>query len=241
MENKKLKVKSQKLITKTKKTSSLSIDVFDTKGKVVESVDLPKEIFGAKINEKLIAQYVRVYLANQRKGTASTKTRGEVSGSTRKIWRQKGTGRARHGSIKAPIFVGGGIVSGPHPRDFSLKISKKMKRLALFSALSAKLKGHGIKAVAGLEKVEPKTRLMVEIIKNLGISEKNRDILMVIPGGLAKKLENVYRAARNIEGVRIINAEMINAYEVLNNKLIVLMAAAIDTVKEKFLKEGRTA
>lgn len=230
-------VKSKKLITKTKKTNSLSIDLFDTKGKVVKSVDLPKEIFGAKINDKLMTQAVRIYLANQRKGTASTKDRGEVHGSTRKIYRQKGTGRARHGSRKAPIFVHGGIVSGPHPRDFSLKMPKKMKRLALFSALSAKIKDNEIKVVTGLETLMPKTKLMVEVIKNLGINGEKRNVLMVVPAKSAKEPENVYRAARNIEGISIINAAMLNAYEVLNNKLILLMDSALNTIKENFLKE----
>ncbi len=231
-------VKSQKLITKTKKTNGLSIDVFDTKGKVVRSVDLPKEIFGVSINNQLLAQAVRVYLANQRKGTVSTKDRGEVHGSTRKIYRQKGTGRARHGSKKAPIFVHGGIVFGPKPRDFSLKMSKKMKRLASFSALSAKQKAHEIKAVKGLDDLEPKTRLMVDVLNNLGINEKDKNILLVSSGGKAKELENIYRASRNIEGVRIINAEMLNVYDALNNKLILLMESAIDAMKNRFIKEG---
>jgi len=230
-------VKSKKLKTKTKKKSSLTLDVFDTKGKVVKSIDLPKEIFGAKINRQLLAQAVRVYLANQRKGTASTKDRGEVHGSTRKIYRQKGTGRARHGSKKAPIFVHGGIAFGPKPRDFSLKISKKMKRLAIFSALSAKKKANEIKAVKGLDSLEPKTRLMVDVLNNLGINEKDKNILLVLSGKSPKTLENIYRSARNIEGVNIINAEILNAYDALNNKLILLMESSIDHMKERFLKK----
>lgn len=237
----KVQLKTQKLRARKAKKSSLALDVFDTKGKVVRSVDLPKEIFGAKINKQLLAQAVRVYLANQRKGTASTKDRGEVHGSTRKIYRQKGTGRARHGSKKAPIFVHGGIVFGPKPRDFSLKISKKMKRLALFSALSAKKKANEIKAVKGLDNLEPKTRLMVDVLNNLGINEKDKNILLVSSGKSIKELENIYRAARNIEGVRIINAETLNAYDALNNKLILLMERALDTIKEKFIKEGQDA
>jgi len=230
-------IKTQKLKTRAKRSSGLTIDVFDTKGKIAGKISLPKEIFGAEINKQLLAQAVRVYLANQRRGTASTKTRGEVSGSTRKIWRQKGTGRARHGSIKAPIFVGGGIVSGPKPRDFSLKISKKMKRLAIFSALSSKQKANEIKAVKGLDSLEPKTRLMVDVLNNLGINEKDKNILLVLSGKSSKELENIYRASRNIEGVHIINAEVLNAYDALNNKLVLLMESAIDHMKEKFLKK----
>jgi len=225
-----------KVVAKKAKKSSLTLDVFDTKGKVVRSVDLPKEIFGAKINKQLLAQAVRVYLANQRIGTASTKDRGEVHGSTRKIYRQKGTGRARHGSKKAPIFVHGGIVFGPKPRDFSLKISKKMKKLALFSALSAKQKANEIKAIKGLDSLEPKTRLMVDVLNNLGLNEKDKNILLVLSGKSIKVLENIYRASRNIEGMHVINADVINVYDALNNKLILLMESSIDHMKEKFLK-----
>jgi len=220
------------------KQGRLSIDVFDTKGKVVRSVDLPKEIFGAKINKQLLAQAVRVYLANQRIGTASTKDRGEVHGSTRKIYRQKGTGRARHGSKKAPIFVHGGIVFGPKPRDFSLKMSKKMKRLALFSALSAKKNANEIKAVKGLDSLGPKTKLMVEVLNNLEINNKDKNILLVLSGKSTKDLENIYRSARNIEGLNIINADILNAYDALNNKLILLMESSIEHMKERFLKES---
>lgn len=229
----KIQVKTKKL--KTNKADGLAIDVFDTTGKVVEAIDLPKEIFGAKINKKLLAQAVRVYLANQRRGTASTKTRGEVHGSTRKIWAQKHTGRARHGSRKAPIFVHGGIVFGPKPRDFSLKLSKKMKRLALFSALSAKLKSKEIKTVTGLNKIEPKTKLMAKVIKNLGVSKNINNILLITPFS-TKEFESIYRASRNIKGVSILNANMLNAYQVLDNKLILLMKDSIEVMKETFLK-----
>src|SRR6185437_7247197 len=121
------------------KVAPVSVDVVGIDGKVTGKIALPGEIFGEKLNKALLAQAVRVYLANQRQGNASTKTRGEVDGSTRKIYRQKGTGRARHGSVRAPIFVHGGIAHGPKPRDFSLTMPQKMKQKALFSALSTKL------------------------------------------------------------------------------------------------------
>lgn len=230
----KLQVKIKKSKTRANKSRGLTIDLYNTKGKVVDSIELPKEIFGAKVNNQLLAQAVRVYLANQRKGTATTKTRGEVSGSTRKIWRQKGTGRARHGSRKAPIFVHGGIAFGPHPRDFSLKMSKKMKKLALFSALSSKLKNKEIKAIAGLEKLTPKTKSMIEVINNLEVNEKKRNILMVLPRKSKEEFGNIYRAGRNIEGMRIVNANTLNTYEVLNSRSILLMDKAIDTIKDAF-------
>src|SRR3990170_6251019 len=142
------------------KTVSLNVPVVGVDGKTKSKIQLPKELFGAKVNKALLAQAVRVYLANQRTGNAATKTRGEVEGSTRKIYRQKGTGRARHGAIRAPIFVGGGIVFGPRPHDFHLDFPKKMKRRALGSALTSKLGSGDVIVVSGLSDLEPKTKYM---------------------------------------------------------------------------------
>jgi large subunit ribosomal protein L4 len=130
-----------------KQAANLTVDMYDAAGKVTGSVSLPEEVFGAKINKRLIAQAVRIYLANQREGSASTKSRGEVQGSTRKIYRQKGTGRARHGGVRAPIFVHGGIAHGPKPRDFSLKMPQKMKRAALFATLSLKAQTNAVRVI----------------------------------------------------------------------------------------------
>jgi large subunit ribosomal protein L4 len=137
---KKTVVVKKAIVKEAPKETGLKLSVYDLKGAIAESLTLPKEIFGAKINNSLMAQAVRVYLANQRRGTLKTKSRGEVAISTRKIYRQKGTGRARHGAKSAPIFVGGGIAFGPKPRDFSMKLNQNMRRVALFSALSAKLR-----------------------------------------------------------------------------------------------------
>lgn len=216
---------------------TLSIDVYDLKGKVVEKLALPKEIFGAKVNSALVAQAVRVYLANQRSGTASTKTRGEVQGSTRKIWRQKGTGRARHGGIRAPIFVKGGIAFGPKPRDFSLDLPKKMRRLALFSVLSQKYKDGHIRVVKGLEKIEPKTKEMVSVMSSLEVNSKNKKVLLVIP-----QTENhiqVVKAARNITGVEFIQASQLNTYQTLENKIVLFMRDALPVVEKTFLAGGK--
>lgn len=226
------KLEVVKSVNKTK--GSLTIDVVDINGKSIESIKLPEEIFGEKENKKLISQAIRVYLANQRQGTVSTKTRGEVQGSTRKIYRQKGTGRARHGGIRAPIFVKGGIAHGPKPRDYSLSLSKKMRKQALFSSLSAKVIDKNIKVVSGLEKIEQKTKLFSKFIKSLLIKE-NEKVLLVTP----EKLENVYKAARNMEGVSIVSANMLNTYEVLNNKTIIFMKSAIQTLEKVFLKSGK--
>lgn len=219
------------------KETGLKLSVFDTKGKVAASMSLPKEIFGIEVNTQLMTQAVRVYLANQRRGTLKTKSRGEVNISTRKIYRQKGTGRARHGAASAPIFVGGGIAFGPKQRDFSLKLSKKMRRLALFSALSSKLKDGEVRIVTGLEKLEPKTKIMVGVIENLSLNEKKKQILLVTPKN-GKDFENVVKASRNIEGVSVIPSNLLNTYEVLANKQILFMKNSIDSVKETFLKEN---
>jgi large subunit ribosomal protein L4 len=216
----------------------LKIDVFDLKGKVVEKADLPKEIFGVKVNNSLMAQAVRVYLANQRRGTVSTKTRGEVQGSSAKIYRQKGTGRARHGSKRAPIFVHGGLVFGPKPKDYSLAFPKKMRRLALFSSLTAKNEAGEIKVIKGFEKIEPKTKLAEDVMKHLGFDIKKRKVLFVTSDTVGK-LENVFRAAQNLRGVEVLSANMLNTYQVLDAKTVVLMKDAIDSIKNNFLKEKK--
>jgi len=223
---------------KPARAGSLKASVFDIKGKIAGHIQLPSEIFGAKINDSLMSQAVRVYLANQRQGTVKTKDRGEVNATTKKIWQQKGTGRARHGSKRAPIFVGGGLAFGPKPRDLSLSISKKMKTLALFSALSSKLKDQELKIVKGLETIAPKTKLMAQVLENLGIKNDKR-VLLVMPKA-GKESENVYRASRNIEGINILTANTLNAYKVLDNKLVLLMKDSIDVIKDTFVKNPTT-
>jgi large subunit ribosomal protein L4 len=235
---KKAKVEAKVVVAKQiKGSSSLNASVFDVKGKAVGHVELPPQIFNAKINNSLMSQAVRVYLANQRQGTSKTQDRGEVNATTKKVWAQKGTGRARHGSKRAPIFVGGGRVFGPTPRDLSLSISKKMKTLALFSALSSKLKDGEIKIIKGLELVEPKTKLVAQVLKNLEIKKASR-ILLVMPKA-GKESENVYRASRNIEGVEILSANSLNTYEVLDNSLVLLMKDSIDSLKDIFISSKK--
>lgn len=213
------------------KPAGLTIDVFNTVGKAVEKMTLPKEIFGTKINKPLMAQAVRVYLANQRKGTSSTKTRGEVEGSTRKIYRQKGTGRARHGGIRAPIFVKGGIAFGPKPRDYSLSLPQKMKKAALISALSAKLSDGEIKILTGLEKIPPKTKEMATVFTSLSLTPKKSSILLVLP----EKNDTLTRAVRNIEGVTYMYARQLHTYEILRARTVLFMKEAVMSlaVKEK--------
>jgi large subunit ribosomal protein L4 len=231
-------VKSEVAVSKPKKATektyaAVSIDVVGVDGKVTGKVSLPGEMFGEKINKALIAQAVRVYLANQRQGTVSTKTRGEVDGSTAKIYRQKGTGRARHGSKRAPIFVKGGVVFGPKPRDFSLALPQKMKRKALFSALSAKVKDKEVTVIDGLGTIKPKTKAFSEMLGKLGIADKKQKLLFVTAG---KDVSVVLRAGRNIQGVSFLASRQLNTYEVLAAKKLVVMKDAIDEMKEHFLK-----
>lgn len=230
VETPKAAVKAPKVAKVAPKKDTLALDVYDVKGKVVGSVDLPQEVFGTEVNAQLVAQAVRVYRANQRVGTASTKTRGEVQGSSRKIYKQKGTGRARHGSVRAPIFVHGGVVFGPKPRDYSLAMPKKMKKKALFMALSAKLKDGGIKVVAGLEKLTPKTKEMVSVLNNLSLNDSKKKILLVLP---SSGTESVVKAIRNIEGVTYMPATHINTYEILNNRVVLFMKDALEVFSKK--------
>lgn len=252
MVEKKMKVQKPKLKSKTvkkvqtaiakpkaessavKKKSGLAVDVYNAAGKIVDSIILPKDVFGVKVNKTLMAQAVRVYLANQRAGSASTKTRGEVQGSTRKIYRQKGTGRARHGGIRAPIFVHGGIAHGPKPRDFSLKLSQKMKKAALISALSAKYEESAIKIVADVEKMEPKTRNMSLLLTKMGRKAKNEKTLFVMD----TKHDNVIRAVRNILGLKYDYVKLLNTYEVLMSDSLILTKEAVAEIEKNFASKN---
>lgn len=209
------------------------MDILTIAGKKSVKIDLPKKIFAARTSKHLMAQAVRVYLANKRKAKAKTKTRGEVRGSGRKIWRQKGTGRARHGDRYAPIFVGGGRAHGPTGQEnYRLKMSKKMRRAALFSALTNKFNEGEILVVKGLDKVEPKTKEMVKVFKNLKIEDLK--ILLILPG----IMENVIRAARNIKGVRLAQASLLNTYEVLNGGKLILLQESVDVIKDTFIDKA---
>jgi len=230
----KTKTETKRKVEKTiKKNTGLTVSVYDLKGKEKGELELPKEIFAYKTNLSLIAQSLRVYQFNQRQGTASTKTRGEVKGSTRKIYRQKGTGRARHGSKKAPIFIGGGIVGGPKPKDYSLSITKKQKRKAIFSALSLLLKK---KKIIGLEdkalEIEPKTKQIAQFIKDLKLVGKK--IVFVLP---EIKKNGFVLAARNIPEVSLVEAKSLNIFQVLNCQQLIFLKESIEIIKKYFLKD----
>ena len=208
----------------------MKVDVYTQEGtKLKTKVELNDQIFGIKPNEDLMAQYVRVYRANQRQGTVKTKTRGEVRGGGRKPWRQKGTGRARHGSIRSPIWVGGGTVHGPQPRDWSLRMPTKMKRKALFSALSQKMKEGGILVLNRIELKGIKTKDLEGILNKLPIKDK---ILIA----LDKMDEKVILSARNLAGVKTIQAKDLNAYEALNTKTILFPKSSLKVLEGTFLR-----
>lgn len=212
----------------------MQIDVLDTKGKKIGKLKASDQLFAVEADPKLMAQAVRVYLANQRQVTAKVKNRGEVSGSGKKIWRQKGTGRARHGDRYAPIFVGGGIAHGPDGKqNYKLKLSKKMRLKALSTALTQKLKQGELLVVDGLDKKEPKTKIMEKVLDKL-VGELKK-ILIVTP----LKSEAVVRSAKNIQGVRIISANRLNAYELLKAKTVIIMKPAYDLLDQTFLKSDK--
>ncbi len=198
------------------------IDVYDVKGKKVSDVELKEEIFGIEPNEAIVHSVLVNFLANQRQGTQSTKTRSEVRGGGKKPWRQKGTGRARQGSIRAPQWIKGGIALGPKPRSYKYRVNKKEKRLAIKSILSSKVLENELVVVDKIPFKEIKTKNMVEALNNLKVSEK---ALILLP----EKNEIVQKSARNIEGVKTTLVNTINVYDLLKyNKLVV----TLDTVKK---------
>lgn len=220
------KVKSQKTegkrqepeAGKQKLENQLTVPVFTIKGEEAGTLPLSAEIFGVKVNKALLAQAARVYTNNQLGHFSNTKTRGEVEGSTRKIFKQKGTGRARHGAVRAPIFVGGGIALGPKARKISLNLPQKMKKAALFSALSAKLQEKAIFGVEDLDKASGKTKEMASFLKKVG--KKSALFISYKPSNEVK------RALRNIPRVSLFNVSDMNAYEVIKHASVFLTKEA---------------
>ena len=198
------------------------IDVYNIEGKKVSDVELKEEIFGIEPNEDIVHTVLVNYLANQRQGTQSTKTRSEVSGGGKKPWRQKGTGRARQGSIRAPHWVGGGIALGPKPRSYKYRVNKKERRLAIKSVLSSKVLENELVVVDAIDFKEIKTKNMVNALTNLKVEGKT---LILLP----EKNENVQKSARNIEGVKTSLVNTINVYDLLKYTNLVI---TLDTVKK---------
>jgi large subunit ribosomal protein L4 len=204
----------------------MTIEVLKTDGsKAGKKVNLNSDIFGVEPNEHAVYLDVKQFLANQRQGTAKSKQRNEISGSTRKIKRQKGTGTARAGSIKSPVFVGGGRIFGPIPRDYSFKLNKKLKRLARISALSSKAQAEELIVVENPQIGTPKTADFVKLLNNLKLNDKKT--LVVVP----EPDKNIYLSSRNLEGVSYVTASNLNTYGIINAQKILFVEGAIEKVE----------
>ena len=203
------------------------VDVYDIKGKKVSDVELAEAIFGIEPNEAIVHSVLVNYLANQRQGTQSTKTRAEVRGGGRKPWRQKGTGRARQGSIRAPQWVKGGIALGPKPRSYKYTVNKKERRLAIKSLLSSKVLEKELTVVDKIELNEIKTKTMVKALADLKVEGKTLIVL-------ADKNENVLMSSRNIEGVKTILLNNINVFDLLKYNNLVLPLETVKKIEEVY-------
>jgi large subunit ribosomal protein L4 len=212
----------------------MKTDVYNLKNEVVGSVELPASVFGAKWNADLVKQVLEAQLANRRAPWAHTKDRSEVRGGGKKPWRQKGTGRARHGSTRSPIWVGGGKAHGPrNDRDYSQKVNKKMKRVALFAVLSKKAKDGEIKIFDTLSIEAPKTKVMASTLNgilSLRKGEKRFDVLLV--SDAANK--NLFRATRNLQKTKGIDAGSLNIYDVINHKNLFIDKSAALAIEKHY-------
>ncbi len=204
-------------------------DVLDMSGKKVSTIELSDAVFGIKPNEKVMHAAVVNFLANQRQGTQSTLTRSEVSGGGRKPWRQKGTGRARQGSTRSPQWTHGGIALGPKPRDYSYSLNKKVKRIAILSALSSKALSGDVIVVDELSTSEYKTKTIVDMLSAIGVTRK---ALLVTPE-VDKKL---VKSASNIPGIKTATADNINTYTVLNQGKFVISVDAAKKLEEVYTR-----
>ena len=204
-----------------------TVDVYNADGKVVGNMDLNENVFGVTVRSDVMHEVVVNYLANQRQGTQSTKTRTEVRGGGAKPWRQKGTGRARQGSIRAPQWVGGGVALGPKPRDYRYTVNKKVRRMALKSALSSKVEENEIIVLDAFSCDEIKTKQVITLLKNLNVNEK---ALIVLP----ENDKNVVLSARNIKGVDTTYVGAINTYEVLNHTKCIILKDAVTKLEEVY-------
>lgn len=209
------------------------VDVLNAGGKKAGSVDLPDEVFGVQVNVPVMHRVVRAQLAAARAGTHSTKTRSEVRGGGAKPWRQKGTGRARQGSRRAPQWTGGGVVFGPTPRDHSLRVNKKEKVLALRSALTDRRAGGNLVVVDGLDFDAPKTARAVELLDTLGLAD--RKLLFVVDG----LEEAAIKSFRNLPAVHLITFDQLNTYDVLASDVVVFTRDSLDAFLGRSTAVGR--
>ena len=203
-----------------------TVSVYNTDGKEVETIDLSDNIFGVEINETLVHKAVVTYLANNRQGTQSALTRSEVRGGGKKPWRQKGTGHARQGSIRAPQWTGGGVVFAPKPRDYSKKMNKREKQIALFSALTSKVQDEKFIVVDSLDMDAPKTSAFAKVLGNL-----NAEKALVVT---SEKNDNLVLSARNIPDVKTVPTNAINVYDILKHDSLVITKDAVKAIEEVY-------
>jgi large subunit ribosomal protein L4 len=199
---------------------------YSASGQENGTVQLPETAFGAPARPDVVYDALRSYMANQRQGTVATKTRSLVSGGGKKPWKQKGTGRARHGSIRSPIWVGGGTVFGPQPRDYSYQLPKKMRRLAIRSVLSDRARDGVVYVVDDIKFEKPSTKSVATLLKSLNLGGKK---VMVIGG---EPNVTLYRSVRNIAGARVSPARQINVYDLLATEAVVVLAGALPALEE---------
>lgn len=204
-----------------------TLKVYSASGELVGEMEVSSEVFGILPHREAMHACVVAYLANQRQGTHSTKTRGEVSGGGRKPWRQKHTGRARHGSIRSPIWVGGGVAHGPKPRSYWQKVNKKVRALAIRSALSAKLAEGKIRAVEGFPMDKPSTKGMIEFLNKVGARSKP---LVIVH----ERMDEVYKSVSNIPDAKAMNVASINVYDLLKHDEIVMTVGAVRALEEVY-------
>jgi large subunit ribosomal protein L4 len=209
----------------------MNVKVYDQEGAEVGSVELKPEVFGIEPNEGVVHQYVVNYLARQRQGTADTKTRKDVRGGGRKPWRQKGTGRARAGTIRSPLWKGGGTVFGPHPRSYGSTFPRKMKRLAIRSVLSDRAQSERIKVIDQIKMDEFKTRAVLNMLTKLDLAEKK---CLILDEGAEGGNQKLAYSCRNIGNVRYSRASLVNGYDLLDADYVLITRAGLDKVVEVF-------
>lgn len=203
------------------------LDVLNISGERVGEIELNENVFGIEVNQHVLYEAVKNYLANQRQGTQSAKTRAEVRGGGKKPFKQKGTGRSRQGTIRAPHYVGGGVAFAPKPRDYSYKLPKKVKRLAIKSALSSKVNNNEIIVLDALALEAPKTKDMKNVLKNVNAAKK----ALVVT---CDKNDNVVQSANNIAGVSTSFVGQINVYEILNHNSLIITKEAVAKIEEVY-------
>ena len=205
-----------------------TVNVYNMAGEKIKEIELSQAVFGIKPNKTVLHTAIKNHLANRRQGTQSTLTRAEVSGGGRKPWRQKGTGRARAGSTRAPHWTHGGVAFAPKPRDYSYNINKKVRRLALKSALSAKANETSIYVIDSLALSEIKTKQVVNLLSKLEISDKRSMFIT------KERDENIYKSARNIPGVSVTFGGILNPYDIVNARALIIDEAALSHIEEVF-------